>query len=473
MIKLERQYVDAIREMFEIIDFKFTQQNLRGIHGFIDPWFPSVEYGEKLLENLGNDYIPIYKMLMLGTKIQLSNLVYVIGERNVRLILESNIAKTDNHEIWLDGYSFIHYQQLIFMVDLNSLYDTCEDKYPNTYIGYDSFRLAENIDYARGTTVLDLCSGSGIQGILAARSADQVTCVDLNPIAVNISKFNVMLNQLEDKVTIENGDLYSALKSEKKYDKIYSNPPFIPMLEGFGYPICGDGGVDGLYVLRKIISGFDKYLNDNGEAIIFCQVLGDEKEAFFLNELNETLGDSYSYNAVLTDRLYLGYQNHSVSMLTNMITPEVNQQELMEKLKVVYDDMDAKYLYTLLLKVRKEESMSTYKSTIFRYYNDLHYEDKIRINDNLKVVKSSDDYKITTESEGDVLAEVDEDARKFFEYCKKSEGQATLLEIVDQMIKDNVIKLSQEVQFDREKYVIDALSMAKVLKRNKVVSTVI
>jgi hypothetical protein len=145
----------------------------------------------------------------------------------------------------------------------------------------------------------------------------------------------------------------------------------------------------------------------------------------------------------------------------------------MEKLKVVYDDMDAKYLYTLLLKVRKEESMSTYKSTIFRYYNDLHYEDKIRINDNLKVVKSSDDYKITTESEGDVLAEVDEDARKFFEYCKKSEGQATLLEIVDQMIKDNVIKLSQEVQFDREKYVIDALSMAKVLKRNKVVSTVI
>ncbi|CAE7728992.1 prmA, partial [Symbiodinium necroappetens] len=56
--------------------------------------------------------------------------------------------------------------------------------------------------------VLDLCAGSGVQGLYAAkRFAAAATLVDLNPRAVRFAKANVLLNQVS-KVTLHHGNLF-------------------------------------------------------------------------------------------------------------------------------------------------------------------------------------------------------------------------------------------------------------------------
>lgn len=76
-------------------------------------------------------------------------------------------------------------------------------------------------------TVLDLCCGSGVQGIAAAalRGGNAlVTCVDINPRAVRFARFNALLNGLdESRFRAVAGDLYCALVSRRPSDETASS----------------------------------------------------------------------------------------------------------------------------------------------------------------------------------------------------------------------------------------------------------
>jgi methylase of polypeptide subunit release factors len=72
---------------------------------------------------------------------------------------------------------------------------------------------------------LDLCSGSGIQGLVAARQAERVICTDLSARAVAFAAFNARLNGLEN-VSCTAGDRFAAVAG-RRFDHIVCNPPFV------------------------------------------------------------------------------------------------------------------------------------------------------------------------------------------------------------------------------------------------------
>ncbi|MCE1247698.1 MAG: class I SAM-dependent methyltransferase [Firmicutes bacterium] len=143
-------------------------------------------------------------------------------------------------------------------------------------LGVDSYRLARGMIDSPCGRVLDLCTGSGIQGILASRFANEVYCVDINPRAVNFAKFNALLNQAEN-VRVLQGDLYSAVKG-MKFDRIFSNPPFVPSPEGRLF--FRDGDVTGESVMERIISGFPEHLNDGCYAQIVTLMVFMENQDY-------------------------------------------------------------------------------------------------------------------------------------------------------------------------------------------------
>lgn len=122
--------------------------------------------------------------------------------------------------------------------------------------------------------ILDLCCGSGIQGIAAAarRGGNAfVTCVDLNPRAVRFSRFNACLNRLEPtRFEAFVGDLYHPLDARAAlaksgwsrdgtgvFDLILANPPFVPVPPKLDfarrrYYQFSSGGSTGEEVLRGI-----------------------------------------------------------------------------------------------------------------------------------------------------------------------------------------------------------------------------
>jgi release factor glutamine methyltransferase len=74
--------------------------------------------------------------------------------------------------------------------------------------------------------VLDMGTGSGVCAVRAARRAQRVLAVDLNPAAVRCARINALLNQVEARLEVRQGDLFAPLAGER-FDLILFNPPFL------------------------------------------------------------------------------------------------------------------------------------------------------------------------------------------------------------------------------------------------------
>lgn len=111
--------------------------------------------------------------------------------------------------------------------------------------------LLENIRIPSKGVVLDVGCGYGVIGISIAKLNPQIKVymIDINPLAVKVSKQNAKRNGVEDRVVVLHGDRYEPVKN-MKFDAIYSNPPL-------------SAGMD---IVEDIILNAYKHLKINGYA---------------------------------------------------------------------------------------------------------------------------------------------------------------------------------------------------------------
>ena len=137
----------------------------------------------------------------------------------------------------------------------------------------------------RAKKILDLCTGSGAIAVSLAKYLEnvQITAIDISNKALQVAIRNAKNNNVEEKITFIESDLFTDIAKEK-YDIIVSNPPYIksnviPNLneEVRKEPyIALDGGLDGLNFYKKIIKDGYEYLKYKG---YLCLEIGyDQKE---------------------------------------------------------------------------------------------------------------------------------------------------------------------------------------------------
>ncbi len=143
--------------------------------------------------------------------------------------------------------------------------------------GGEGFTLVQDPDTIG--RVLDLCTGGGSLAILAAMIFPnaQIDAVDLSRDALSLAAENVTEHDLNERISLVEGDLFGPLKG-RLYDLIITNPPYVdaeamaslPPEYRFEPSMAFDGGPDGLDIVRRILKEAPAHLTARGG--IICEI---------------------------------------------------------------------------------------------------------------------------------------------------------------------------------------------------------
>eukprot|EP00434_Breviolum_minutum_P032188 symbB.v1.2.028469.t1/scaffold3006.1/size65522/2 len=107
---------------------------------------------------------------------------------------------------------------------------------PVMYLSLDSYALVDAAPRESVVSVLDICCGSGVQGLVALRHyAKEATFLDVNPRAISFSCFNAAVNGLHQHCNFVEGSILKDMCPKlrgKTFDVILANPPFALVQKG-------------------------------------------------------------------------------------------------------------------------------------------------------------------------------------------------------------------------------------------------
>ena len=135
--------------------------------------------------------------------------------------------------------------------------------------------------------VLDLCTGNGSLAIFSAMAWPEVAvdAADLSKDALEIAAINVKRHELEDRVTLHQGDGLAALPAGRRYDLILCNPPYVNQGSMDALPaeyqaepeMALAGGADGMDFIRGLLAAAVDRLTD---AAVLVLEIGNERDFF-------------------------------------------------------------------------------------------------------------------------------------------------------------------------------------------------
>lgn len=126
----------------------------------------------------------------------------------------------------------------------------------------DSFDFVGSVSRKPVDAVLDLCTGSGVHGLVAARHAKRVVSTDISPRALHFARFNAWLNGITN-VEFHQGDLFGAVGAST-FDLILANPPYMPDAATSPGDNLYSGGDGGDVLWSRILQGLERHLRPGG-----------------------------------------------------------------------------------------------------------------------------------------------------------------------------------------------------------------
>lgn len=354
--------VETIRRYFDEMDFAYMSYRIIPEHDTkIFPEFVALHQAIKPL-------YPIYRLLFTlfreGHPADGIVLRQALPANVFEAMVTTGLLTQNARKQWrTPGLAIVPVDSLYLAVSIPPNYPTASTPKQPVYLGVESIWLTRALPASlRGQRVLDICTGSGIQGLVcAARGAARVVGLELSEEAVNVARFNVALNGFANTVEIRQSDLYSALEADEAFDFVVSNPPFMPVMDDVDYPICGTGGADGTRILQRIFEGLPQALAADGRGVLFCTALGDQYAIGFNNNCLARVAQTEGLlvRAFVNEKFRMSdYVNITLRDNLKFTCPELSSQERQEKTAAWQAELQrrevaADYLYSQIIRFSK------------------------------------------------------------------------------------------------------------------------
>ncbi len=118
-------------------------------------------------------------------------------------------------------------------------------------------------EIGKRTQVLDLGTGSGVCAVFAALRSGRVLATDINPAASRCARINALLNGVENRLEVREGDLFEPVGG-KTFDLILFNPPYLT-----GEP---EHALDAAFfspdILKRFFHSVSAHLNPGGAVLL-------------------------------------------------------------------------------------------------------------------------------------------------------------------------------------------------------------
>lgn len=135
--------------------------------------------------------------------------------------------------------------------------------------------------------VLDLCTGNGSLAVLAAMAWPEieVTATDLSADALAVARINVRRHDLQERITLLQGNGLAAVAGQAPFDLILCNPPYVNATSMAALPaeyraepsLALAGGDDGMDFIRTLLRDAPAHMTP--EAVLVLEI-GNERAHF-------------------------------------------------------------------------------------------------------------------------------------------------------------------------------------------------
>ena len=160
--------------------------------------------------------------------------------------------------------------------------------------------VARELRVEEGDVTIDVGCGSGILAIIAAKlGARHVYAIDKSPDVIEVGRANAEANNVGDRISFYQGDLFEPLDADIKADVIIGDVSGIPDTladESGWFPTKGGGGARGSELPIRMLEEARRRLTSRGRLFLPTGSLQDE------TSIIETARRLYSRVRKLTER---------------------------------------------------------------------------------------------------------------------------------------------------------------------------
>jgi len=266
--------------------------------------FPTLRSLRPAVRNLDPEYDVLFRLFRIGETVDDDSIKRALPVNVFDALVELELLErdADKKEWRTPSLLIVPVEGLYLIVGVPPVYTTAT-RPCNTGFDVSSLIVVKSLPTSlAGLTVLDVCSGSGIQGLLCARrGADSIVGLELNEEAVITARANAILNDLDQRVDFRQSDKLAALNAAERFDFVVCNTPSVPMISGTIVPTSLEE--IGNVVLVDLLAQLSAHLQPDACGILCAwRSFGFAGRTFQANDIASQLAEKGFATTVHVDR---------------------------------------------------------------------------------------------------------------------------------------------------------------------------